>query len=175
MPCVGVSFPRGPSVCCGVRLQVHRDVGVSAAQRGRAVRGSGSTDPPPSRRRRGRAAPALRLQTQREPHPEGPALPRPPGGAQQPADGGQSAVQELPRPGRPLKARVSHERRPDAALGPVGVPRWLWYRGRWLLPRESQRPVREKQPGAKRVGGQMPLDPSRLSIWCQMLMKVRGQ
>uniref|UniRef100_G3NJW3 Small monomeric GTPase n=1 Tax=Gasterosteus aculeatus aculeatus TaxID=481459 RepID=G3NJW3_GASAC len=129
---------RGPSVCGGLRLQVHRDVGVSAAQRDRAVRGRDPADPPAARGRRGRPAPGLRVQAQREPHPEGPALPGPTGGAQQPAHGGQGALQELPRPRRLMRTLA----RPPASERVRGS--WLWFfcqrraasrrlrhRGRW--------------------------------------------
>ncbi|XP_013871497.1 GTP-binding protein REM 1 isoform X2 [Austrofundulus limnaeus] len=79
-----------------------REVAVEA-QRGRAVRGRGAADPSPSGRQRGHEAQELHLQTQGEPHQEGPPLPGPTGGTEEPAHGGQSALQELPRPSCTVK------------------------------------------------------------------------
>ncbi|XP_024865195.1 GTP-binding protein REM 1 isoform X2 [Kryptolebias marmoratus] len=57
-----------------------REVAVEA-QRGRAFRGRGATDPSPSGRQRDHKARKRHLQTQRESHKEGSALPGPTGGA----------------------------------------------------------------------------------------------
>lgn len=102
-------FPRGPSLRCGVWLQVHWDVGATAAQRRRAVWGRGPPDSPASRREWRHQAQALHLQAQGEHYAEGAALPGPTGRSKQPAHGSQSSLQELPRPGRPLSSHIQQD------------------------------------------------------------------
>lgn len=88
---------RGPRLCCGVRLQVHRDVSRFAAQRGRALRRRGTpTAPAPPRQHCPRATcapPPGQPRTARS------SLPGTPDGPQCPPPGAQGPVQVLPQPG----------------------------------------------------------------------------
>ncbi|XP_072734903.1 GTP-binding protein REM 1 isoform X1 [Ciconia boyciana] len=118
-------FPcRGPCLRRGVRLQVHRDVGGSAAQRGRALRGGGAADPPAPRGQGGPSVPRAWPEAQGEPHQESPALPRQAGGQEQQQSGPQSPLQVLPRPVRALRATAFpslHTRRLGTLLSASSV------------------------------------------------------
>lgn len=89
---------RGQRLRRGVRLQVHRDVGVPPPQRAGPVRGHRPADTPEERQQGGERAAHGQLQAQGEHRQEGQAVPGSHGGTQEQEDGLQAEVQVLPRP-----------------------------------------------------------------------------
>lgn len=92
-------FPcRGPGVCCGVWLQVHRDLGCPAPQREGSVRGHRAADPPAQGQQGGQRPQDGQHQEEGEHQQKGQALPRQDCGKEQQEDGFQSKIQVVPRP-----------------------------------------------------------------------------
>ena len=89
---------RGECLRGGVRLQVHRDVGVPPPQRAGPVRGHRPADPLEERQQGGERPAHGQLQAQGEHRQEGQEVPGPHGRPQEQEDGFQAEVEVLPRP-----------------------------------------------------------------------------
>lgn len=94
---------RGQRLRGGVRLQVHRDVGVAPPQRAGPVRGHRQTDSPEARQQGGERAAHGQLQAQGEHREEGQAVSGSHGRTQEQEDGLQAEVKVLPRPDGSLR------------------------------------------------------------------------